>query len=242
MDRRFVILHVRTDVEEREIERRAFLRAAGLEDESLVSVDALAGTPGISILHDTHGLIIGGSGYSVFEDVPNLDAMSEIVRIAHYRGIPVLGVCFGAQLIAAVFGGEVVRDAENEEVGTHPLRRTLHGQVDRLFEGIPSSFDAQCAHHDRIVRVPEGATVLAESDRCPVQAFRVGEGMTYGIQFHPERSVADFRRFITLRKTDHGGDAGLLEDAYRTLRDTPHAEGIVRRFVRMTASEERPDR
>jgi len=230
-DPKIVILHVREDDEEREIERRAFLRSSGLGEDRLVSVDALRVTPDAALLDGAAGLIIGGSGYSVFEEVPNLGPMRELVRMAHARAMPVLGVCFGAQLIADAFGGEVVRDKANEEVGTHVLRRTPDGAGDRLFAAAPDVFSAQCAHHDRVMRVPDGASVLAESDRCSVQAFRMGDGMTYAVQFHPERSVADFQRSISRRKLDHGGDPALLDEAYRALRETPEAEAVIRRFV-----------
>lgn len=232
-DVRIVLLQIRTDTEELAIECDAFLRSTGLSPQCLVPVDVVRTTPRAQLLDFADALIIGGSVYSVFEDVPHLEEMKMLLRTARAREIPTLGICFGAQLIADVYGGDVRRDKSTEEVGTQELRKTADAEADVLLSRLPVVFMAQCAHQDRIFSVPDGAVVLAESELCPVQAFTFPEEMVYGIQFHPERSKADFQRFITLRKADYGGDAQDLDDAYETLADTPDTELILRRFARI---------
>lgn len=140
-----------------------------------------------SALDGMAAFIVGGSGeHAAYEDFPNRDGLTEVTKTAVARGLPVLGLCFGAQFMADALGGECVADKENEEIGTCTVRLTDDAQDDPLFRGYPESFRVIEGHHDRISRLPDGCTVLAETDRCPVQAFRLGDGPVYGIQFHPE--------------------------------------------------------
>ncbi len=93
------------------------------------------------------------------------------------------GVCLGGQLLAAALGTKVVSNRW-EEIGNFSAELTTSGEKDLLFEGIPHTFNVFQWHHDSF-DVPQGATLLASSDACPHQAFRVGE-CAWGMQFHPE--------------------------------------------------------
>jgi GMP synthase (glutamine-hydrolysing) len=95
-------------------------------------------------------------------------------------GVPVLGLCLGAQLIAAALGAPVTRT--EPEIGWHPVELTEAGRADPVIGALPGRFDA-CQWHSWQFALPAGATLLATSP-AGAQAFR--RGNAWGVQFHPE--------------------------------------------------------
>jgi GMP synthase (glutamine-hydrolysing) len=98
-------------------------------------------------------------------------------------GVPVLGICYGAQLVAQQLGGEVRRTGEGE-YGRTPMTRTPASSV--LLADTPGEQTVWMSHSDAIVAAPAGATITASSPGAPVAAFEDRERAVYGLQFHPE--------------------------------------------------------
>lgn len=224
-----VLFQVRDDEEERKLEYESFKRATKLGDQQLVAFDAINRVPDASSFYGAQAVIIGGSKYSVFDDVPNLAALIETVKAAREQKKPMLGICFGAQLIAQTFGGQVVRDKEHEERGTFTMQASDDALFDMLFSDTADSFPAQCSHHDTIVKLPPAATLLASSTRCATQAFSIPGTDIYGFQFHPERSKADFEKLIERKKNDSSVASYNL--ASIKLEESPDAEQLVVKFI-----------
>jgi len=126
----------------------------------------------------------------------------ELVRTAAESGVPVLGVCFGHQLIGAAFGAPTVLAPGDGEHGSVPIEVTKAGQKDPLFAGIPSSFPAQLTHHDQVdpmaISFTNGLKVLASSAECPAQALAAGEHIR-SVQFHPEFSTSIMQSYLNER-------------------------------------------
>src|SRR3954464_5549605 len=123
------------------------------------------------------GLILSGGPASVYaEGAPALDR--ELLEL----GIPVLGICYGMQLLAVALGGKV-ESAEVGEFGRSDLKVTESG---RLLAGLPLEQTCWMSHRDTVFDAPEGFTALASSTESPVAAFESVERGIYGIQFHPE--------------------------------------------------------
>ena len=124
------------------------------------------------------GVILSGSPCSVRDqDSPRID-------LTGIRGnIPVLGVCYGAQLLAHISGGDVLPSA-HREYGRAMLQ--VGDNDSSLFAGIPACTQVWMSHGDTIVRLPEGFNVLASTESVQVAAFKIADELTYGIQFHPE--------------------------------------------------------
>ncbi|WP_254545562.1 type 1 glutamine amidotransferase [Halomarina pelagica] len=125
------------------------------------------------------GVVVTGSGASTYWDAPWIDEVREWLREAYERGLPILGVCFGHQLLASALGG-TVEAMGDFEIGYREVR---HVGETPLFEGIDERFTVFTTHGDTVTALPEGATVIAEND-YGLHGFRIGHA--FGVQFHPE--------------------------------------------------------
>lgn len=104
---------------------------------------------------------------------------------AHAAGIPILGLCLGAQILARALGGTVSLLEGGPEVGFKEVALTPDGREDPMFKGIPWWTQQFQWHEDAVTELPPGARLLASSELTRVQAFAVGTS-SYGIQYHPE--------------------------------------------------------
>jgi GMP synthase-like glutamine amidotransferase len=165
--------------------------------------------------HD--GIVITGSRQSVGDDLPWIDDLAELVVRAHERDVPVVGICFGHQLIAHALGGRVDRTPAGWGVGVHHAIIT----APRAWMAPTSSgFDLLVSHQDQVTAVPRGGTVLATSEHAPVAAFEVGSLL--GFQGHPE-FVAAYADALMARRVERIG-AEAIDRARGTLsRPTDHA-------------------
>ena len=122
-------------------------------------------------------IILSGGPSSVYEaGSPQLD--KGILEL----GIPVLGICYGFQILASVLGGRV--DATGKkEYGATELRVTAGGEI---LEGQPAEQICWMSHGDQVMQAPDGFEVLASTDTTPVAAFANREKKIYGVQWHPE--------------------------------------------------------
>ena len=122
-------------------------------------------------------LILSGSNSSVYESgAPGLD-----IDLDGFK-IPILGICYGSQLMAALSGGTVAAMPEPEN-GLIPIR-VIHDSP--LFRGIERDTDCRMSHSDMITQIPAGFTVTAVTDNCPVAAMEDRSRDLYAVQFHPE--------------------------------------------------------
>ena len=140
------------------------------------------------------GLIFMGGPMSVNDDLPYLRREEEFIRRAVAQGKPVLGVCLGAQLIARSLGARVYRNPA-KEIGWFEIELAPAAADDGLFRGLPVR-ETVFHWHGETFDLPPGAVLLASSERCRHQAFRVGSSV-YGLQFHPEvtpEMIADWFR------------------------------------------------
>ena len=127
---------------------------------------------------DPKGIIFTGGPNSVYlEDSPSYS--KEIFEL----GIPILGICYGSQLMAHLLGGEV-KTAPVSEYGRTETMRAEEGS--ELFKDVPEHFTTWMSHTDYIAAVPEGFRITASTEHCPAAAMECPEKKLYAVQFHPE--------------------------------------------------------
>ena len=140
------------------------------------------------------GVVVTGSAASVYWDREWIGQLKTWVGGAVEAGLPVLGVCFGHQLLADVLGGRVEAMGEYE-IG---YRTVNHDGESRLLEGIDDSMTVFTTHSDRVAEPPPGSTVFAEND-YGIHGFRKNQAM--GVQFHPEYDMKT-AELVTTGKAD----------------------------------------
>ncbi|MCX7903412.1 MAG: glutamine-hydrolyzing GMP synthase [Caloramator sp.] len=133
------------------------------------------------------GIIFSGGPNSVYDEkAPKID--KEIFEL----NIPILGICYGDQLIAESLGGKVDR-AEVREYGNTLIKFDLSS---KLFKGLEEKAICWMSHTDQIVKLPEGFRVTASSENCPIAAMEDEKRNIFGLQFHPEVHHTQFGREI----------------------------------------------
>lgn len=167
------------------------VRSAGGE---VVIWDAVAAEPAPE-LEAFGGLVIFGSTYNVehADEQPFIKELRELTRQAIDSGVPFLGVCFGAQVLAWALDAEVMK-APVREVGFETIRPLPGAASDRLLSHYRDG-DPVFEWHMDTFGLPEGATLLVAGDRVANQAFRVGD-RTWGVQFHLEVDSAEVEAWL----------------------------------------------
>jgi GMP synthase-like glutamine amidotransferase len=126
-------------------------------------------------------IVLGGPMGACDDDRASwLPAVRDLLGSAVEDGVPTLGICLGAQLLAVAAGGEVRVGAAGPELGLSQVQVAIADQLLDVGE-----LPVVQWHHDEVSMLPESAVLLASSDRYRVQAFRLGE-VAWGMQFHPE--------------------------------------------------------
>lgn len=173
------------------------------------------------------GVVVSGSHAMVSDRAPWSEHLARWLKDCVEADLPVLGICFGHQLLAHALGGEVGGLPEGPEVGTREIRLDPEASSDTLLGGLPGRFPAQLIHYQSVRRLPAGAVALAHSDLEAHQAFRVGR-RAWGVQFHPEFSAPAMRGYLERLQGELGGEA---TRRLGEVSATPQAAQVLRRFA-----------
>jgi GMP synthase-like glutamine amidotransferase len=171
-------------------------------------------------------IILTGSEASILERAPWVEAEAELVRRAAAAGTVVLGSCWGHQLIAyALAGSAAVGRCPSPEIGWISVRVD---KDDDLLGPTGTVHHVFAVHFDEVRDLPAPFEVLASSDACRIQAFRVGDKPIWGLQSHPEIDISDGTR--TLRDFAARGSRG-REACLEALKQEPRDSGLIQRVV-----------
>ena len=147
------------------------------------------------------GMVISGSSASVLDPPFWIPPLQTLVEQAANEHIPVLGVCFGHQLLAhALVGDQTVRLAPRAEVGWVDIEVM---KPDPIFQSLESGFRTFVSHADEVAATGPGMTVLARSALCENHAFRMDDLPIWGVQFHSEMDYAENEVIVVGRARRH---------------------------------------
>lgn len=150
-------------------------------------------------VHACDAWLITGSRFGVYENHDWLEPLIAFAQALHQENVPMIGICFGHQLIAQALGGRVEKSDKGWGVSVH--RYNLIDSDDRphWMQGAGDSFDIQCFHQDQIVQLPATADVLASSEFCPYAMLSYGnQALTF--QGHPEFDAQYSQALIECRR------------------------------------------
>jgi GMP synthase (glutamine-hydrolysing) len=235
----FLILQLRPEDETAENELAAIRHHGGLEQEETLRMRVEhGGVPNLE-LDRYAGIIVGGSPFDVSSPEAEKSAaqlrveasfqrlLAEVVE----RDFPFLGCCSGNGLLGTYLGASISRKY-GEPVGGVDVALTEAGKRDPLLAGFPETLRVLAGHKEACDAVPPGSVLLATSQTCPVQMFRVGSNV-YATQFHPEGDAPGFAVRINIYK-HHGyfppESAQALIEAVEK-EDVRWSNRILRRFV-----------
>ena len=136
----------------------------------------------------TDGWLVMGSKHGVYEDLPWMRTLKDFLRQAIARDVPVVGICFGHQILAEAMGGKVVKSERGWGCGVHRYTLSDGGEI-----------AIAAMHQDQVIEVPPDAQVIATSEFCPVAGLDYG-GRAISFQPHPEFADAFARDLVASRR------------------------------------------
>lgn len=237
--KKFLILQLRPEDETSDNEYVSILKYGHLtpEETERVRIEK-TGIPEL-VLNDYAGIIVGGSPFDISTPAADKSDLQKKIE-ANFtklfdevieKDFPFLGACSGNGLLGNHCGATISKQF-GEPVGGVDVTVTETGQTDPLLAGLPTTFRALVGHKEACDTTPAGAVLLASSDTCPVQMFRVGQNV-YATQFHPEADPSVFIVRINIYKHHGYFPAETAEELIAAVEkeSTPHANEILRRFV-----------
>ena len=145
---------------------------------------------------DYDGYLITGSAYGVYDKAPFIPKLMEFIHVIFDTGKPLVGICFGHQIVAHTLGGHAAKFGNGWGVGTMPIK--MVGKADWIPADI-SQVDLIHMHQDQVITLPPEAVRLAQSDFCQNAAFAIGK-QVFAIQGHPEFTPAYTSALINIRE------------------------------------------
>ncbi len=174
--------------------------------------------------------LVTGSRHGVYDDLPWIEPLKRFLRDCLAEGVPVVGVCFGHQILAEALGGSAVKSDRGWGLGVQDYEVMARPS---WMVHLPDRFAVRAMHQDQVVRPPEGVTVLARSAHCDYAALAYGDPerpFAISLQPHPEFD-ADFMDELIVLRAGSAFPGEAAADARATLRREVQSEQWARLIV-----------
>jgi len=180
-------------------------------------------------LDEVAGVAITGSLSMVTDHLDWSENAAQWLARSVWQNIPVLGICYGHQLLAYALGGEVGDNPCGFEIGSVEVHQEEQASTDPLFKGLPNPMTLLVCHTQSVLRLPMGAQRLAFSQRETNQAFAIRD-CAWGIQFHPEFNAEVVRSYIQYSRDTLLREGQDPDELAARCVDTPFGDQILQRF------------
>ena len=173
----------------------------------------------------TDGWLVMGSKHGVYEDLPWMRTLKDFLRQAIAADVPVVGICFGHQILAEAMGGKVVKSERGWGCGVHRYALSDGGEI-----------AIAAMHQDQVIEVPPDAAVIATSEFCPVAGLDYG-GRALSFQPHPEFEDAFVRDLVSSRR-EFSIPAPVADVALASIGGPTDRERLARRIIEFFRSRQ----
>jgi len=179
--------------------------------------------------HDFAGTVVTGSHDNVTDHTPWIEKLTSWLTEAMSDDHPILGVCFGHQVLAYAAGGHVGGHPVGQELGTVKITLTEEGRDDPLFQGLPPVFPVHLNHAQTVLTPPPEARLLAYNDFEATQAFRIRNAV--GVQFHPEYTEEIMRAQIMEQKEQIEKNGKSVKNLLEQITPPDYGRIVINNFV-----------
>ncbi len=205
------------------------INGTGLSDIA-ISVVNVAENAVLPPTDNVLGVIITGSHAMVTDRELWMQALEVWLREVFECNIPLLGICFGHQILAVAMGGYSDYHPNGREIGTVSIRLTPEGKQDRLLGFLPDEFLAHATHVQTVIRLPANAVRLAENSFEINHAFRLGDN-AWGVQFHPEFTADIMRTYVAEQSASLISEGYDIAELSLAVCNTYTANMLLQRFM-----------
>jgi GMP synthase (glutamine-hydrolysing) len=207
-------------------------REIGIPYEGLLVVPVYENIEPV-LTEEVSSIIITGSDAMVTDLKPWSVATANWLRQIVHKGIPILGICYGHQLLAQALNGVVDYHPRGKEYGEVEISLTSDGEKDPLFSVLPSNFTGYVAHSQSVIKLPPNARVLAKND------FEASHGVyfcknVWGVQFHPEFNGDIARMHVEEEKEVLAKDGADVEKLRQNIQDNDYGKILMQRFFELS--------
>lgn len=230
-----LLVQIREDNGVKQEELESFAKFAGLNVSSFQVLDVFE-TPSFdkSVLEGIDLLFVGGASaasVSEPEKYPFVNSIKSLMLEAALASVPTFASCFGFQAAVLAFGGDIIKDTTDFEMGTYSISLTEKAKDDPVFKGINDGFYAVSVHQEKAIKLPEVCVLLAYTDKC-CHAFKVKDKPFWAFQFHPELDRKTLEERLNVYKEKYTDDLEHFEAIISNLHETPESNMLVKNFVK----------